>query len=179
MSLVGLLRARGYSLPEIAAVLRSPDAPVGVERHANDRALKRAWARSAATTTTLAADLAQDGPALAFERRHGADWRHVAIWGRWLRWTGQRWQHDDRLELMTVTRAMLREIADQLGDDNAAARTLRKAETVAAVASLARSNITAGDGCRRVRPRPLACSARRVARSTCARASCALPTGRT
>ncbi|MCC6001901.1 MAG: hypothetical protein JJU19_13725 [Pararhodobacter sp.] len=90
--------------------------------------------------------------------------RHVALWGKWLFWTGTRWEVDDRLDHMNRMRAYLRSRADELtqwaegkaaqieakeGEDKAdklrrwakeQARTLRSKNTVAAVESLARAN---------------------------------------
>lgn len=90
--------------------------------------------------------------------------RHVALWGKWLFWTGTRWEIDDRLDHMTRMRAYLRSRADELtqwaegkaakiegtdGEEKAdklrrwakeQARTLRSKNTVAAVESLARAN---------------------------------------
>ena len=90
--------------------------------------------------------------------------RHVALWGKWLFWSGTRWEIDDRLEHMTRTRLYLRTRAVELttwatakadqieaadGEKKASwlrrwateqARTLRSKNTVAAVESLARAN---------------------------------------
>lgn len=92
------------------------------------------------------------------------DARHVAAWGKWLFWTGARWEIDDRLDHLTRTRDFLRTRADELtawaerkaaaddaekgegaGDKLRAwakgeARAIRSKTTVAAVESLARSN---------------------------------------
>ncbi|MCR9151915.1 MAG: phage/plasmid primase, P4 family [Rhodobacteraceae bacterium] len=104
--------------------------------------------------------LASDLGARGFDR----DGRHVATWGKWLFFTGTRWEIDDRLDHLTRTRVFLRERADELigwaerkaaktdakegegkgdrlrqwGKDQAHA--LRSKTTVAAVESLARSN---------------------------------------
>lgn len=109
-------------------------------------------------------DLSQD--ALASDlglRSWDSNGRHVASWGKWLFWTGTRWQADDRLDHLTRARAYLRERAEELTDwaeRKAAAvdaekegdgdklrrwakdqaRTMRSKNSVAAVESLARSN---------------------------------------
>gem|GEM_PF-3321772 len=110
-------------------------------------------------------DLSQDALATDLGAKswdHNA--RHVALWGKWLFWTGTRWEIDDRLDHMTRMRAYLRTRADELtqwaeakaakieatdGEDKAdklrrlakeQARTLRSKNTVAAVESLARAN---------------------------------------
>lgn len=109
-------------------------------------------------------DLSQD--ALASDlglRSWDNNARHVASWGKWLFWTGTRWQVDERLDHLTQTRAYLRARAEELTDwaerkapavDAAKegdgdklrrwakeqAKNIRSKNTVAAVESLARSN---------------------------------------
>lgn len=86
-------------------------------------------------------DLTHDGLALAL----GDDWadegRHVAAWGRWYFFDGSVWREDEMLEHMTRARAFLRARASELPlESEATARRLRRAETVAKVVGLARSN---------------------------------------
>lgn len=104
--------------------------------------------------------LATDLGAQGFDR----DALHVASWGKWLFWTGTRWEIDDRLDHLTRTRAFLRtrageiiawaerkaakvdaEEGEGMGDKlrkwaKEQARTMRSANTVAAVEKMARSN---------------------------------------
>ena len=104
--------------------------------------------------------LASDMGAQGWDR----DARHVALWGKWLFWTGTRWLRDERLDHMTRTRAYLRARAESLTEwaeakaaqieaDEAEgkgeklrtwakdqARSLRHKNTIAAIESLARSN---------------------------------------
>jgi putative DNA primase/helicase len=110
------------------------------------------------------ADLSHD--ALAIElgaRAWDRDARFVALWGKWLFWTGTHWEIDERLEHLTRVRAFLRERADELiawAETEASrmepterskaqklrtwaaeqARTLRDKRTVVAVENLARAN---------------------------------------
>lgn len=37
-----------------------------------------------------------DALALAFTSRYADDWRYCASWGKWLVWTGTRWQAESR-----------------------------------------------------------------------------------
>ena len=86
-------------------------------------------------------DFTQDGLALRLGDRWRADARYVHLWGRWYFWNGSIWRVDDRLHHLTRTRAFLRKQADRLGpDDYKLATSLRRADTVAKVAGLARSN---------------------------------------
>ncbi|MEW9922091.1 phage/plasmid primase, P4 family [Marimonas sp. MJW-29] len=78
--------------------------------------------------------------------------KHVAIWGKWLFWTGTRWEMDERLHHMTEIRDYLSTRAKELADWASAkvekektwakdqGRALRSKGTVAAIADLARSN---------------------------------------
>jgi putative DNA primase/helicase len=99
-------------------------------------------------------DLSHDGLALALGREWEDEARHVALWGRWLFWTGSRWEIDERLLHLTRAREHLRRRAEDLvraasagginglGTDKAEAiaKGLRSAQTVANVVGLARSN---------------------------------------
>ncbi len=108
--------------------------------------------RDASTAPKPTSDWSQDSLALDMTRNWG-DARHVALWGKWLLWTGSRWEMDERLEHLTRTRTYLRARAEGLlqtapGDSDAkkAAKTIRTAATVAAVAGLARSNAECAAG---------------------------------
>jgi P4 family phage/plasmid primase-like protien len=105
-------------------------------------------------------DLSHDALAIELGRRgFDENARHVAVWGRWLFWTGTRWEIDDRLAHLTQTRNFLRDRAREitalaerkaLDDPQKAdaimkwaeteARALRNKNTVVAVETLARAN---------------------------------------
>jgi P4 family phage/plasmid primase-like protien len=109
-------------------------------------------------------DLTHDGLALEWGEARAIDARHVALWGKWLFWTGSRWEMDERLVHMTYMRDFLRAKADEVarraaeeakaaeaaGDKKGAegllgwakneGRALRSAPMVANVAGLVRSN---------------------------------------
>lgn len=102
-------------------------------------------------------DTSDDGLALEMGRKWG-NARHVAVFGRWLFFEGQRWEQDERLLHLTRTRDFLRCKGDELvrwaqkkveageeGDKlvetaEAIAKQLRAANKIANVAALARSN---------------------------------------
>jgi hypothetical protein len=123
------------------------------------RTLALAYAEQTGDDTAEAAgdalfDLSHDGLALDMGRRWQKQARHVALWGKWLFWTGSRWEVDERLLHMTRCRAYLRARADSLvraaarGEiedfdvDNAEvlAKALRSGPMVTNVTGLARSN---------------------------------------
>ena len=99
-------------------------------------------------------DLSHDGLALDMGRRWHLHARHVALWGKWMVWTGVRWEPDEKLAHLTRTRDYLRARADSLvgaaahgkikdlsvEKAEALAKQLRSAPTVAHVVGLARSN---------------------------------------
>jgi putative DNA primase/helicase len=86
-------------------------------------------------------DLTQDGLALRLGCRWRDEARHVAAWGRWLFFDGVAWRMDETLQHMTRARQFLRDCAEEIEpSDPTAARGLRRADTVAKVIGLARSN---------------------------------------
>lgn len=99
--------------------------------------------RRAAGATPDAPDLTHDGLALELGELWANEARYVAAWGRWYFWDRGVWREDQRLEHMTRARAYLREVADASGKEG---KPLRRAETVAKVISLARSNETQAAG---------------------------------
>ena len=126
-----------------------------------ERTLRKAYAEQ--TDTDAAApdaegdallDLSHDGLALNMGRRWQREARHVALWGKWMFWTGARWEPDEKLIHLTWTRRYLRARADSLvraaarreieGLDvdqaEVLAKQLRSAPTVTNVVGLARSN---------------------------------------
>ena len=117
------------------------------------------------TGQTIEIDLSHDALATDLgSQEFDQNGRYVAIWSKWLFWSGSRWEADDKLGHLTRTRAFLRDRASDLveaSEHKAAkldqdkgegegdklrrwakeqARALRSKVTVAAVESLARSN---------------------------------------
>jgi putative DNA primase/helicase len=87
-------------------------------------------------------DLTHDGLALEMGREW-EDARFVAAWGRWLFFVdGRVWRFDDTLLHMTRAREFLRDKADALADQDSRAKELRRADTVARIVGMARSNET-------------------------------------
>lgn len=80
-----------------------------------------------------------DALALAFTSRYGDDWRYCAAWGKWLVWTGQRWQADETLLVHHLIRAICREAAFQ-ADSHRLAAKLAASNTVSGVERLARTD---------------------------------------
>ena len=81
----------------------------------------------------------EDALAAEFSEQHGEDWRHVAVWGAWLTWTGTRWEREGTLRAFDLARRVCRAAANRA--NNAKVRTkLSQASTVAAVERLARAD---------------------------------------
>ncbi len=55
-----------------------------------------------------------DDLALMFAAKYQDSLRHVAIWARWLVYTGQYWAADEKLRVYDMVRASLRDVRDRL-----------------------------------------------------------------
>ena len=77
--------------------------------------------------------------ALQFAERHSGKLRYVALWGKWLHWTGQRWQSDETLLAFDLAREICRQASASCKKKNTA-DALASAKTVAAIERLARAD---------------------------------------
>ena len=80
--------------------------------------------------------LSEDALAAQFKAEHGADWRHVPTWGRWLHWQGTHWAQDDTTRVRDVIRHVCRSAAatcENPGD----ARRIASDRTIRAVIAIA------------------------------------------
>lgn len=76
-----------------------------------------------------------DALATGFVGAHGTRWRHVAVWGAWLHWTGTHWQKDETGLVREVVRQVCRGAA--VGLKPADARRIASDKTIAAVLRVA------------------------------------------
>jgi putative DNA primase/helicase len=170
--LTGAAQSSGLDASETAATIASGlAAGMATPRRPQEGQRPQGGGRAATSDGTARPnaeadfDLSQD--ALASDmgaQGWDQDARHVALWNKWLFWTGTHWQRDDRLDHMTRTRAYLRGRAEsvlewaegkaaKIGADEGdgkgdklrtwakeQARILRHKNTIAAIESLARSN---------------------------------------
>lgn len=83
--------------------------------------------------------LTEDGLSTAFTQRHGNDWRYVAGWGKWLTWTGRRWNEDSVLYIQHLIRGICR-MACLRADTPRLKAKLASASTISAVERIARSD---------------------------------------
>ncbi|ABC32341.1 predicted ATPase [Hahella chejuensis KCTC 2396] len=81
----------------------------------------------------------EDGLAMAFTRRYGEDWRYCSLWGKWLVWSGMRWNSDQMLFVQHLVRGVCR-AASQKADSDKRKGRLASAATIAAVEKIARSD---------------------------------------
>ena len=72
----------------------------------------------------------EDALALAFADRHGDELRFVSFWGKWLKWTGEKWQVEKTLAAFDLARKICH--GHSLGG--------LRARTVAAIELMARSD---------------------------------------
>jgi putative DNA primase/helicase len=91
----------------------------------------------AAALSSTAVPFSDDDLALKFAAKHGDELRHVADWGQWLIWDGTLWQRDDRLQVYSMARDLLREECDTLPEKEQV-KGLNSAGKVHSVVSLAR-----------------------------------------
>ncbi|HZN28888.1 MAG TPA: phage/plasmid primase, P4 family [Xanthobacteraceae bacterium] len=79
----------------------------------------------------------EDALALIFAERYAGELRYVHMWGKWLRYDGTCWHHDDTLHVFDRVRDICREAARLSGKSSTVTPS---AKTVAAVEKLARSD---------------------------------------
>ena len=82
--------------------------------------------------------LSEDALALQFSTKHAAELRYVAEWNKWLRWNGTKWEPDKTVHIFDLVRDLCRSVAVRV--EGSAAKSVASHHTVAAVASLARSD---------------------------------------
>ena len=83
--------------------------------------------------------LSDDALALRFAELHARELRYVAVWSKWMRWDGARWQFDDTLAVFDRARAVCRMAAAECNKPKQA-KELTSAKTVAAIERLTRSD---------------------------------------
>ena len=82
--------------------------------------------------------LSEDALALQFSTKHAAELRYVAEWNKWFRWNGTKWEPDKTVHIFDLVRDLCRSVAVRV--EGNAAKGVASHHTVAAVASLARSD---------------------------------------
>ena len=80
-----------------------------------------------------------DWLALVFTKRHGADLRYCALWGKWLCWDGARWKVDETKKIFDLVRKIIREVAVECNDMKVS-KQMTSSKTVAAVKTMAESD---------------------------------------
>lgn len=88
----------------------------------------------------LSPEFSDDALALKFAQEHVHELRYVAAWGRWMRWTGYRWEPDATLDVFDRARKVCRTDAARVNKSTKMRAMLASAKTVAAVERLARSD---------------------------------------
>jgi len=121
------LRARLYA-PDVSTT-STPGAPAEPEPAAEQ----------GAETPLPVLDFSDDEIAERFTHRYTDELRHVAAWGRWLRYDGQVWHFDETHEVFDLARGVCRDIAAMAEKGNRK-RSLASAKTVAAVERLAKAD---------------------------------------
>ena len=92
---------------------------------------------------TRTAEYADENLAMRFTARHQDDLRFVNTWGRWLVWSGTRWQSDETILVNDHIRALVREASGEVLANRGRqglARSVASAKTVSAIERLARAD---------------------------------------
>ena len=84
-------------------------------------------------------EFSDESLALQFAERHQSDLRYVAVWNKWLLWTGTHWRFDDTMRVFDLSRAICREVSAKCNKPNVA-KSIASAKTIAAVVSLSRAD---------------------------------------
>jgi len=85
----------------------------------------------------ISPDQTEDALALEFTAKHALDWRYVAAWGDWLKWSGPQWKKENTLHVFDRIRRICRQAAES--SDKPKTKSY-SASTVAGVERLARSD---------------------------------------
>lgn len=86
-----------------------------------------------------APEFSDDALVQLFVRECGREWRYVAVWGQWFRWTGNVWKRDAVGAVVQAVRLVCRTSANK-NNKPADQRRLASAKTILAVAKLAGSD---------------------------------------
>src|SRR5262249_15389056 len=79
-----------------------------------------------------------------FVKRHSADVRYTANWGKYYRWDGNRWRSDTTLKVFSMAQEMCRDLAAKVKGKRAPniRRTLLSGKARATTLEMARENPT-------------------------------------
>jgi putative DNA primase/helicase len=85
-----------------------------------------------------APEFSDEDLALRFAAQHVYTMRHVAMWGRWYKWTGKVWAADEKRVAFSLSRQVARAAARECKKE--AAKSIASAKTVAAIERLAQAD---------------------------------------
>lgn len=135
------LRRAGKTFEEMCEALRADPDTADWYREKGEangqRELKRIWDKAGGDDAPWFSD---DWLALRFAERHASELRFCALWGDWLQWHSSYWKNEKTLRVFDLARTICRQNAATLTDVDTLAKAVASAKTVAAVATLARSD---------------------------------------
>jgi putative DNA primase/helicase len=146
------LKAAGCSYQQMCDALRTDPETADWVRENDERQLRRIWENCdnakrqpppsedewedfEAPQDIQPPDGSEDYLALEFTARHAAALRYVAIWGRWMQWSGALWNFEDTLAAFDLARKVARKFAAAKKNPK-----LAEARVVAAIERLAKSD---------------------------------------
>lgn len=134
------MKAEGKTFEQwVGALEADPDCRDWLHDKGDERQLRRTWDRAGGRPIGGAPAFSEEALALELAAEHDGHLRYTAIWSRWFLWADTHWRADETLTVFDL----VRELCRTAGIDPRAAkigRAIASAKTVAAVASLARSD---------------------------------------
>lgn len=88
----------------------------------------------------LPAEFSEDALAVVWVKRHAKNWRYVAQWDAWYRWTGDRWQQERTKHAFELARNITREALMWPGLTPAAKLRVNSARTAASLLQFVKSD---------------------------------------
>jgi len=84
-------------------------------------------------------EFSEEALALKFTAEHGSNLSHVQMWGKWLVWSGKRWEIDETNRIIDLCRALCRREADRIVSP-IQAKSVGSAKTARAVEFLVKAD---------------------------------------
>lgn len=136
--------------PERPTLTAVPSSPIDTAAHGNLAVLPlpARQPKPEPDEVMLPPEYSDDALARCFTAEHAGEFLYVAAWGRWERWDGARWIHDEKGQAQHAARMVLREQANEIlrreyefkAKTRGMATSVSSVRAVNAVISLARTD---------------------------------------
>ena len=88
----------------------------------------------------LPAQFSEDNLARHWVLRHGKDWRYIAQWGAWFKWSHDHWQQEKTIEAFELARNITREALSWEGITKSERLRVNSAKTAGAMLQFVKSD---------------------------------------